>query len=143
MSRTIQTRSHTARANTSESITATGTRCAAALSTLTSTRCFPTTILQFRGFPAWENSTPTCCAPGAFIKETGDDQEDYVPGDDGPGDDGPDGNDPDGDDPGENDPKPHNDDEEEHIDGLPSQDDTEMIIFNNLSIAIDRLTCSA
>ena len=143
MSRTIQTRSHTARANTSESITATDTRCATALSALTSTRCSPTSISQFRGFPARESTTPTRRTPSAFVKEIDDDQEDYVPGDDGPGDDGPNGNDPNGNDPGSNDPKPHNDDEEgEPIGGLPSQDDAGMIIFNNLSIAIDRLTRS-
>ena len=118
---------------------ATDTRCATALSALTSTRCSPTSVSQFRGFPTQESSTPTHCAPSAFIEEIGDDQEDYVPGDDGPGDD-----DPDGDDPGDDDPKPHNDDEEgEPIDGLHSQDDAGMIIFNNLSIAIDRLACSA
>ena len=144
MSRTIQMRSRTARANTSESITAADTRHAAALSALTSTRHSPTSILQFRGFPARESSTPTRRAPGAFIEEVSDDQEDYVPSDDGPGDDGPNGNDPDGDDPGDDDPEPHNDDEEgEPINGLPSQDDAGMIIFNNLSIAIDRLACSA
>ena len=139
MSRTIQTRSRTARANTSESITAANTRCATALSALTSTRRSPASILQFRGFPAWESTTPTRRAPGAFIEEIDDDQEDYVPGDDGP-----DGNDPNGDDPGSNDPEPHDDDEEgEPIDGLPGQDDAGMIIFNNLSIAIDRLAHSA
>ena len=83
------------------------------------------------------------CAPSVFVEEISDDQEDYVPGDDGPGDDSPDGNDPDGDDPSDDDPEPHNDDDDdeegEPIDGLPSQDDTGMIIFNNLSIAIDRL----
>ena len=140
MSRTIQTRSHTACTNTSESITAAGTHCAIALSALTSTRHSPTSILQFRGFPAQESSTPTHCAPSAFIEETSDNQEDYVPGDDGPGDDGPDG-----DDPGGNDPEPHNDDDEEGepLNGLPGQDDSGMIIFNNLSIAIDRLARSA
>ena len=147
MSRTIQTCSHTARANTFESITAIGTCRATALSTLTSTRCSPTSVLQFRGFPAWENSTPTPRTPGAFIKETSDDQEDYVPSDDGPGDDGNDGNDPDGNDSGNNDPKPHDDDDDddegEPIDSLPGQDNTGMIIFNNLSIAIDRLMRSA
>ena len=143
MSRTIQTRSHTARANTSESITATNTRCAAALSALTSTRRSPTSISQFRGFPAQESTTPTRRAPAAFVEEINDDQEDYVPGGDGPRDDGPDGNDSDGDDPGGDNPKPHDDDEGEPISGLPGQDDTGMIIFNNLSIAIDRLTCSA
>ena len=144
MSRTIQTRLRTARANTSESITATNTCRAAALSALTSTRRSPASVSQFRGFPARESTTPTRRAPSAFIKEIDDDQEDYVPSDDGPGDDGPDGNDPDGDDPGGDNPKPHDDDEEgEPIGGLPSQDDTGMIIFNNLSIAIDRLACSA
>ena len=81
-----------------------------------------------------------------FVKEIGDDQEDYVPGDNGPGDDGPDGNDPNGDDPGSNDPEPHNDDDDEEgepLDSLPGQDDARMIIFNNLSIAIDRLARSA
>ena len=149
MSRTIQTYSRTARANTSESITATDTCRAAALSALTSTRHSPASVSQFRGFPAWESTTPTRCTPGAFVEEIDDDQEDYVPGDDGPGDDGPgddgpDGNDPDGDNPGNDDPEPHDDDEEgEPIDGLPGQDDAGMIIFNNLSIAIDRLARSA
>ena len=82
-----------------------------------------------------------------FVKEIGDDQEDYVPGDDGPRDDGPNGNDPDGDDPSDDDPQHHNDDDDddegEPLDGLPGQDDARMIIFNNLSIAIDRLACSA
>ena len=139
MSRTIQTCLCTARANTSESITATDTRCATALSALTSTRRSPTSVLQFRGFPARESTTPTRRAPGAFVEEIDDDQEDYVPGDDGP-----DGNHPDGDDPSDDDPEPHDDDEEgEPIYGLPGQDDAGMIIFNNLSITIDRLMCSA
>ena len=114
---------------------------------LTSNRCSPTSISQFRGFPTQESSTPTCRAPGAFIKEVGDDQEDYVPSDEGPSDDGPDGNDPNGNDPGNNDPKPHDDEDDdeegEPIDGLPGQDDTGMIIFNNPSITIDRLARSA
>ena len=144
MSITIQTCSHTARTNTSKSITATDTRCATALSALTSTRCSPASVSQFRGFPAQESTTPTCCAPSAFIEGIEDDQKDYVPGGDGPGDDGPDGNDPDGNDPSSDDPEPHNDHEEgEPIGGLPSQDDARMIIFNNLSITIDRLMCSA
>ena len=146
MSRTIQTRLRTARANTSESITAADTRRAAALSTLTSTRHSPNSVSQFRGFPARESTTPTRRAPGAFVEEIDDDQEDYIPSDDGPGDDGPDGNDPDGNDPGNDDPEPHDDDDDEEgepIDGLPGQDDTGMIIFNNLSITIDRLAHSA
>ncbi|KIM67360.1 hypothetical protein SCLCIDRAFT_21217 [Scleroderma citrinum Foug A] len=112
--------------------------------------------------PAWESSTPTCHAPSAFVEEVGDDQEDYIPGDDGPGDDGPgddgpgddgpgddgpDGNDPNGDNPGDDNPEPHDDDDDdddegEPINGLPGQDDTGIIIFNNLSIAIDRLAYS-
>ena len=139
----------TACANTSESITATDTHRAAALSTLTSTRCSPTSVSQFRGFPAQESTTPTCCTTGAFIEEIDDEQEDYVPGDDGPGDDGPDGDNPSGDN-----PEPHNDDnddddddddddEGEPLNGLLGQDNARMIIFNNLSIAIDRLACSA
>ena len=128
----------TARTNTSESITAADTHRATALTVLTSTRHSPTSISQFRGFPAQESTTPTRHAPGAFVKEIDDDQEDYVPGDDGPRDDGPNGDDPDTHDDDDND-----DEEGEPIDGLPSQDDARMIIFNNLSIAIDRLVCSA
>ena len=144
MSRTIQTRLCTARMNTSESITAADTCRAAALSALTSTRHSPASVSQFRGFPARESTTPTHHAPSAFVEEIDDNQEDYVPGDDGPRDDGPDGNDPNGDNPSGDDPKPHDDDEEgEPIGGLPGQDDTGMIIFNNLSIAIDRLVRSA
>ena len=144
MSRTIQTHSRTAHVNTSKSITAADTCCATALSALTSTRCSPASVSQFRGFPARESTTPTRRAPGAFIEGIEDDQEDYVPGGDGPRDDDPDGNDPDGDDPGGDDPEPHDDDEEgDPIGGLPGQDDARMIIFNNLSIAIDRLTRSA
>ncbi|KIM64224.1 hypothetical protein SCLCIDRAFT_23580 [Scleroderma citrinum Foug A] len=139
---TIQTCLCTARANTSKSITAADTRRAAALSALTSTRCSPASVLQFRGFPAQESTTPTHCAPSAFVEEIDDDQEDYIPSDNGPGDDGPNGNDPDGDNPSGDDPEPH-DDEEEPISGLPSQDDAGMIIFNNLSITIDRLARSA
>ena len=143
MSRTIQTHLCTACVNTSKSITAADTCRAAALSALTSTRCSPASVSQFRGFPARESTTPTHCAPSAFVEEIDDDQEDYIPSDNGPGDDGPNGNDPDGDNPSSDDPKPHDDDEEEPIGGLPSQDDAGMIIFNNLSITIDRLACSA
>ena len=144
MSRTIQTRSRTARVNTSKSITAADTCRATALSALTSTRRSPTSISQFRGFPAQESTTPTRRAPGAFVEGIKDDQEDYVPGGDGPEDDDPDGNDPDGNDPGSDNPEPHDDDEEgDPISGLPGQDDAGMIIFNSFSIAIDRLACSA
>ena len=143
MSRTIQTRSRTAHTNTSESITATDTCRAAALSALTSTRHSPTSVSQFRGFPARESTTPTHRAPGAFIEEINDDQEDYVPGDDGPGDDGPDEDDPSGDGPEPYDDDDDDDDDGEPLDSLPSQDDARMIIFNNLSITIDRLVCSA
>ena len=127
--------------DTSKSITAADTHRAAALSALTSTRRSPTSILQFRGFSTQERTTPTCHAPSAFVEEINDNQEDYVPSDDGPGDDGPDG-----DDPSVNDPEPHNDDDDEEgepLDSLPGQDDAGMIIFNNLSITIDRLVCSA
>ena len=146
MSRTFQTHLRTARANTSESITAADTCRAAALSALTSTRRSPASVSQFRGFPAQESTTPTRHTPGVFVEEIDDDQEDYVPGDNGPGDDGPNGNDPDGDDPSDDNPKPHDDDDDEEggpINGLPSQDDARMIIFNNHSIAIDRLARSA
>ena len=125
------------RADTSKSITATDTRRAAALSALTSTRRSPTSISQFRGFSTRERTTPTCHAPSAFVEEINDNQEDYVPSDDGPGDDGPDG-----DDPSINDPEPHDDDEDEEgepLDSLSGQDDAGMTIFNNLSITIDRL----
>ncbi|KIM60845.1 hypothetical protein SCLCIDRAFT_26353 [Scleroderma citrinum Foug A] len=144
MSRTIQTRLRTAHANTSKSITAADTCRATALSALTSTRRSPASVLQFRGFPAWESTTPTCRAPGVFVEGIEDNQEDYIPSGDGPGDDDPDGNDPDGDDPGGDDPEPHDEEEEgDPIGGLPGQDDARMIIFNNLSIAIDRLVHSA
>ena len=130
MSRTIQTRSCTACANTSESIIAAGSCHAAALSTLTSTtRHSPTSVSQFRGFPAQESSTPTHCTPGSFVEEISDDQKDYVPSNNGPGDDGPNVNDPNGDDPSDNDPKPHDDEEGEPINSLPGQDDAGMIIF--------------
>ena len=46
-----------------------------------------------------------------------------------------------GDNLGDDNPQPHDDDEGEPLNGLPGQDDTGMIIFNNLSIAIDRLVC--
>ena len=59
----------------------------------------------------WESTTPTRHTPGAFVEEIDDDQEDYVPGDDGPRDDGPDG-----DDPGSDDPEPHDDDDDDDDD---------------------------
>ena len=76
-----------------------------------------------------------------FVKEISDNPEDYVSGGDGPRDDGPNGNDSNGDDPSNDDPEPHDHDDKEGepLDSLPSQDDARMIIFNNLSITIDRL----
>jgi len=68
--------------------------------------------------------------PGAFVKDLGNDLGDDHPGDDGPGGDGP--NDPD-------DPNP-DDGGEDPIDGIPDPDEAGLVIFNNLSIAIDRLT---
>ena len=117
MSRTIQTHSHTAHANTSESISTTNTHCAATLSALTSTRCFPNSVSQFKGFSAQGSSTPTCYTPDVFIEKVGDDQEDYALGDSSPGDDSPDGNDPNGDDLSDNDPQPDdNDNDNDNID---------------------------
>ena len=68
---------------------------------------------------------------------------------DGPGDDGPDDNGPGDSGPGDDDPNgddPHGDyldlgDEDNDLVDLPEQDDPGMIIFNNLSHAINRLAC--
>jgi len=133
MSRTIQTRSHTAHANNPEP-SASDTRWAAALSTLTSLRRSPDSVSQFQGFSAQRASSPAqCCPPGAFVEDLGDDLGDDHPSDDGPGGDGPD--DPD-------DPNP-DDGSEDPIDGIPDPDEAGLVIFNNLSIAINRLARSS
>jgi len=129
MSRTIQTRLCTARANNPEP-SASDTCQAAALSALTSLRRSPDSVSQFQGFSAWRASSPAQRRPpGAFVKDLGNDLGDDHPGDDGPGGDGPD--DPD-------DPNP-DDGGEDPIDGIPNPDEAGLVIFNNLSIAIDRL----
>ena len=61
-----------------------------------------------------------------------DGPDDNGPGDGGPGDDDPNGDDPNGD-------YPDLSDEDNNLIDLPEQDDPGMIIFNNLSHAIDRL----
>jgi len=133
MSRTIQTRSRTARANNPEP-SASDTRQAAALSALTSLRRSPDSVSQFQGFSARRASSPAQHhPPGAFIEDLSDDLGDDHPGDDGPGGDGPD--DP-------NNPNP-DDGSEDPIDGIPDPDEAGLVIFNNLSIAINRLARSS
>jgi len=126
MSRTIQTRSCTARANNPEP-SVSNTRRAAALSALTSLRRSPDSVSQFQGFSARRASSPTQRRPpGAFIEDLSDDLGDDHPGDNSPGGDGP--KDPDN-------PNPD--------DGIPGPDEAGLVIFNNLSITIDRLTRSS
>ena len=133
MSRTIQTRSCTARANNPEP-SVSNTRRAAALSALTSLRRSPDSVSQFQGFSARRASSPAQRRPpGAFVEDLGDDLGDDHPGDNGPGGDGPD--DP-------NDPNP-DDGGEDPIDGIPDPDEAGLVIFNNLSIAINRLARSS
>jgi len=129
MSRTIQTHSHTAHANNPEP-SVSDTCWAAALSALTSLRRSPDSVSQFQGFSARRASSPAQChPPGAFVEDLGDDLGDDHPGDNGPRGDGPD--DP-------NDPNPDGGGEDP-IDGIPDPDEAGLVIFNNLSIAIDRL----
>ena len=141
MSRTIQTRSHAAAAvNNPETASAANTRHAAALSALTSNRHSPDSVSQFRSFSNWGPLTPTPhrvprVTTEVFGDGPGDDgPDDNGPGDGGPSDDNPNGDDPDGD-------YPDLGDEDNDLVDLPEQDDTGMIIFNNLSHAIDRLAC--
>jgi len=129
MSRTIQTCLHTACANNPEP-SASDTHRAAALSALTSLRRSPDSVSQFQGFSAQRASSPAqCCPPGAFVKDLSDDLGDDHPSDNGPRGDGPD--DPDN-------PNP-DDGGEDPIDSIPNPDEAGLVIFNNLSIAIDRL----
>jgi len=103
------------------------------LSALTSLRRSPNSVSQFQGFSTRRASSPAQHRPpGAFIKDLGDDLGDDHPSDDGPGGDGPD--DPD-------DPNP-DDGGEDPIDGIPDPDEASLVIFNNLSITIDRLARS-
>ena len=100
------------------------------MSALTSLRHSPDSVSQFQGFSAQRASSPAQhCPPGAFVEDLGDDLGDDHPGDNGPGGDGPD--DPD-------DPNP-DDGGEDPIDGIPNPDEAGLVIFNNLSITIDRL----
>ena len=129
MSRTIQTRSRTARANNPEPSVSDTCR-TAALSTPTSVRRSPNSVTQFQGFSAWRAFSPAQCRPpGAFVEDLGDDLGDDHPSDNGPRGDGPDNPD---------DPNP-DDGGEDPIDGIPDPDEASLVIFNNLSIAIDRL----
>jgi len=122
-----------ARANNPEP-SASDTCRAAALSALTSLRCSPDSVSQFQGFSAQRASSPTQRRPpGAFVKDLGNDLGDDHPGDDGPGGDGPDNPD---------NPNP-DDGGEDPIDGIPDTDEASLVIFNNLSIAIDRLARSS
>ena len=134
MSRTIQTCSCTAAAvNNPETTSAADTCCAAALSVLTSNRHSPDSVSQFRSFSNRGPLTPTPrCAPRATTEVFGDGPGDDGPDDNSPGDDDPNGDDPDGD-------YLDLDDEDNDLVDLPKQNDPGMIIFNNLSHAIDRL----
>jgi len=106
------------------------TRQAAALSALTSLRHSPDSVSQFQGFSTWRASSPAQHRPpGAFIKDLGDDLGDDHPSDNGPRGDGSDNPD---------NPNP-DDDSEDSIDGIPDPDEAGLVIFNNLSIAINRL----
>ena len=134
MSRTIQMRSCTAAAvNNPETTPAADTHCAAALSALTSNRHFPDSVSQFQSFSNRGPLTPTPrCAPRVTTKVFSDGPDNDGPDDNGPRDDNPNGDDPDGD-------YPDLGDEDNDLVDLPKQDDPGMIIFNNLSHAIDRL----
>jgi len=104
------------------------------LSALTSLRHSPDSVSQFQGFSAQRASSPTQHRPpGAFVDNLGDDLSDDHLGDDGPRGDGPDN---------PNDPNP-DDGGEDPIDGIPDPDEAGLVIFNNLSIAIDRLARSS
>ena len=139
MSRTIQMRSHTAAAvNNPETTSAADTHCAAALSALTSNRHSPDSVSQSRSFSNQGPLTPTpCCVPRATTKVFGDGPGNDGPDDNGPGDSGPRDDNPNGDDPNGN--NLDLGDEDNDLIDLPKQDDPGMIIFNNLSHAIDRL----
>ena len=124
--------------NNLKTASAPDTRRAAALSALTSNRRSPDSVSQFRSFSNWGPLTPTPhrvprVTTEVFSDGPGDDgPDDNGPGDGGPSDDDPNGDDPDGD-------YPDLGDEDNDLIDLPEQDDPEMIIFNNLSHAIDRL----
>ena len=139
MSRTIQTRSRAAATvNNPETTSAADTCHAAAFSALTSNRHSPDSVSQFRSFSNQGPLTPTPrhaprVTTEVFSDGPGDDSpDDNGPGDGGPSDDDPNGDDPDGD-------YPDLSDEDNDLVDLPEQDDPGMIIFNNLSHAIDRL----
>ena len=109
------------------------------MSALTSLRRSPDSVSQFQGFSARRASSPAKRRPpGAFVEDLGNDLGDDHPGDDGPGDDGPGGDGPDDPD----DPNP-DDGGEDPIDGIPDPDEAGLVIFNNLSIAINRLARSS
>ena len=139
MSRTIQTRSHAAAAvNNPKTTSAADTHRAAALSALTSNRYSPDSVSQFRSFSNQGPLTPTPHrVPRVTTKVFGDGPGDDSPDDNGPGDGGPGDDNPNGDDP--NGDYPDLGDEDNDLIDLPEQDDPGMIIFNNLSHAIDRL----
>ena len=139
MSRTIQMRSCTAAAvNNPETTSAADTCRAAAFSVLTSNRCSPDSVSQFRSFSNQGPLNPTPHhASRATTEVFSDGPGDDGPDDDGPSDGGPRDDDPNGDNP--NGDNPDLGDEDNDLVDLPEQDDPGMIIFNNLSHAIDRL----
>ena len=119
--------------NNPETASAANTCRAAALSVLTSSRCSPDSVSQFRSFSNQGPLTPTPChAPRVTTEVFGDGPGDNGPDDNGPSDDDPNGDDLDGD-------YPDLGDEDNNLIDLPEQDDPGMITFNNLSHAIDRL----
>jgi len=100
------------------------------LSALTSLRRSPDSVSQFQAFSTWRASSPAQHhPPGAFVKDLSNDQGNDHPGDNVPGGDGPDN---------PNNPNP-DDGGEDPIDGVPDPDEASLVIFNNLSIAINRL----
>ena len=141
MSRTIQMCSRAAATvNNPKTASAANTRHAAALSVITSNRHSPDSVSQFRSFSNREPLTPTPYrAPRATTEVLGDGPGNDSPDDNGPGDGGPGDNDPNGDDP-DRDYLDLGDEDNDLVD-LPKQDDPGMIIFTNLSHAINRLAC--
>ena len=139
MSKTIQTHSCAAAAvNNPETASAADTHRAAALSALTSNRYSPDSVSQFRSFSNQGPLTPTPHrVPRVTTEVFSDGPDDDGPDDNGPGDGGPSDDDPNGDDP-DGDYLDLSDEDNDLVD-LPEQDDPGMIIFNNLSHAINRL----
>ncbi|KIO11699.1 hypothetical protein M404DRAFT_20315 [Pisolithus tinctorius Marx 270] len=120
-----------------DSASASGARGKTALAALGTTRHSTDPVSPFRGFSAWTSNTPTPLCPTAPIPE-GD------PGDDGLGDD--DNNNADNDDPSDDGPGDENPDEndpEDKLDFLDPDTEPAVAVFDNLTLAIKLLACSA